>query len=146
MAPFHFKYGTLEARIKIPDLKNGLWPAFWTLGVTGIWPASGEIDIMEMGQAASYPNNVNNWVGAATHWEHQGGLASYAQTYRSPTPLSDDYHIYKLVWTSSAITVYVDNIQFYVINIAGEQPQTWKNFITHTISYSTWQSAADIPV
>ena len=25
---FHFKYGTVEARIQTPDLENGLWPAF----------------------------------------------------------------------------------------------------------------------
>ena len=25
----------------------GFWPAFWTLGVTGEWPANGEVDIME---------------------------------------------------------------------------------------------------
>ena len=29
---FAFKYGTLEARIKMPDTANGLWPAFWMLG------------------------------------------------------------------------------------------------------------------
>ncbi len=27
-----FKYGTIEARIKMPDLADGLWPAFWTTG------------------------------------------------------------------------------------------------------------------
>ncbi|MHC5119521.1 MAG: glycoside hydrolase family 16 protein, partial [Planctomycetota bacterium] len=26
---FAFKYGTLEARIKLPDTADGLWPAFW---------------------------------------------------------------------------------------------------------------------
>ena len=29
---FTFKYGRVEASIKVPNLKNGLWPAFWTLG------------------------------------------------------------------------------------------------------------------
>ena len=40
----HFKYGTVEARIKLPNLTKGLWPAFWTLGtVGGTWPSIGEI-------------------------------------------------------------------------------------------------------
>src|SRR5258706_15632534 len=29
---FAFKYGTLEARIKLPNTANGLWPAFWMMG------------------------------------------------------------------------------------------------------------------
>ena len=39
-----FKYGTLEARIQIPDVVEGLWPAFWTLGHDFDrvdWPNSG---------------------------------------------------------------------------------------------------------
>ena len=52
---FAFKYGTLEARIKLPDTANGLWPAFWLLGDNFgpfDWPVCGEIDIVEMGSAA----------------------------------------------------------------------------------------------
>jgi len=46
-----FKYGSVEARIKLPNLGNGFWPAFWMLGSsffkgTG-WPMCGEIDILE---------------------------------------------------------------------------------------------------
>src|SRR5215469_16001766 len=44
-----FRYGLIEARIKIPR-GRGIWPAFWMLG-TDIdqagWPRCGEIDIME---------------------------------------------------------------------------------------------------
>ena len=42
-----FKYGTIEARIKVPDIKDGLWPAFWTLGSDFSqvgWPDCGELD------------------------------------------------------------------------------------------------------
>src|SRR5215210_6669332 len=45
-----FQYGRFEARVKLP-YGQGIWPAFWTLGYdidTVSWPASGEIDIVEM--------------------------------------------------------------------------------------------------
>ena len=51
------QYGTVEARIQLPDLADGLWPAFWTLGSdidTVGWPACGEVDIFEMGSAEVY--------------------------------------------------------------------------------------------
>ncbi|SHI41013.1 Por secretion system C-terminal sorting domain-containing protein [Hymenobacter daecheongensis DSM 21074] len=114
----HFKYGTLEARIKVPDLQNGLWPAFWLLGATGKWPASGEIDVMEMGSAASYPANVNNWAGAALHWDEKGAHKSVDQLYRGTTPLTAGYHVYKLQWDASAIKVFIDNVQYFSADIS----------------------------
>lgn len=46
-----FQYGTVEAKIKVPDVGDGLWPALWMLGTTFPdvdWPSSGEIDIMQL--------------------------------------------------------------------------------------------------
>ena len=37
-----FKYGKIEARVKIPKTYKGLWPAFWMMGDeigTEYWPA-----------------------------------------------------------------------------------------------------------
>lgn len=45
-----FQYGSVEVRIKLPNLANGFWPAFWMLGSnfgSVGWPACGEIDILE---------------------------------------------------------------------------------------------------
>ena len=39
-------YGRFEVRARI-DVRTGSWPAFWALGTRGVWPANGEIDIME---------------------------------------------------------------------------------------------------
>lgn len=114
-----FKYGTLEARIKVPDLKNGLWPAFWLLGATGTWPASGETDIMEMGSAEAVAANLTNQrVGGATHWQNAGSHASYSTSYTSPTDLSTDYHVYKMTWDSQAIRMFIDGTQYYAIDIS----------------------------
>ena len=46
---FAFRYGRIEASIKLPGGK-GIWPAFWLLSQDspyGSWAASGEIDIVE---------------------------------------------------------------------------------------------------
>ena len=41
-----WQFGRFEMRARI-DTRSGLWPAFWTLAVSGEWPSGGEIDIME---------------------------------------------------------------------------------------------------
>ena len=44
-----FRYGLIQARIKIPRAR-GIWPAFWMLGQDigqSGWPGCGEIDVME---------------------------------------------------------------------------------------------------
>jgi len=44
------QYGMIEARVRIPDLDLGGWPAIWLLGTANYaWPRCGEIDMMEMG-------------------------------------------------------------------------------------------------
>ncbi|HEY1166472.1 MAG TPA: Ig-like domain-containing protein [Chitinophaga sp.] len=122
-----FRYGALEARIKVPKVGNGLWPAFWLLGSTGgTWPRNGEVDILEMGFAGAIAaGKANKTVSAATHWwtENPGGYtghATYAKdTVTEATELSDDYHLYKLEWDSSFLTIFLDNSPYYKIAING---------------------------
>ena len=57
---FAFKYGNIEARVKVPNTANGLWPAFWMMGNNSgaiTWPNCGELDIMELGAAAGISSN-----------------------------------------------------------------------------------------
>ncbi len=59
------KYGIIEARVLIPDISIGGWPAIWLLGLSNLsWPRSGEIDIMEMGHRQAFRD---------LHDEHNGG-------------------------------------------------------------------------
>ncbi|MEZ4386392.1 MAG: family 16 glycosylhydrolase [Candidatus Krumholzibacteriia bacterium] len=49
------RYGMIEARVKVPDLDLGGWPAVWLLGNANYaWPRNGEIDMMEMGGKQAY--------------------------------------------------------------------------------------------
>jgi beta-glucanase (GH16 family) len=120
-----YKYGTLEARIKSPDLANGLWPAFWLLGanIDSVgWPACGELDIMEMGAADSIKEGtVNRKVSAAAHWESDGKNADYSKSTLTETAVCTDYHVFKLEWTPVRIAAFVDDIAFWEFDISGSE-------------------------
>lgn len=116
------KYGTIEARILVPNLANGLWPAFWTLGnnfPTAGWPDCGEIDVMEMGSAAAISAGVvNRRVGSTAHWDYNNSHASYGLTYDSPTNLNGTWHVYRLDWTPTMISAYIDNTWIWSMDIS----------------------------
>jgi len=115
-----FQYGTVEARIKVPDLGNGLWPAFWTLGnnfSTVSWPWCGEIDVLEMGHHEAIADGViNRRVYSTAHWDSFGIYAGYGDELTMPVDLNDDFHIWRLEWTSTEIRTYIDGQQIWVID------------------------------
>lgn len=108
-----FKYGRIEARIKIPRGK-GTWPAFWLLGKNlfdvGVgWPKCGEIDIMEHGQ------DFNN-LGAAIHtqaYNHTIGTQKTG-TYQI-TDYDTDFHIYGVDWFEDKLSFYVDYNYYFSV-------------------------------
>jgi beta-glucanase (GH16 family) len=107
-----WKYGKIEARIKMPAFQ-GVWPAFWMLGSNidqVSWPACGEIDIME------HINSENITYGTA-HWvDNNNQLASYGgQTAAAVT----GYHVYGITWDANYIRWYLDGVQFKEIFIGG---------------------------
>lgn len=115
----HFKYGALEARIKVPNVANGLWPAYWMLGTVGVWPARGEVDMLEMGSAAAIAADVaNRRVGAAVHWDYQGSQADYGQDHDSATDLNNDFHVYRMTWDPQFIRVSIDGQQYFEFAIS----------------------------
>lgn len=119
------KKGWITARIKIPDLRNGIWPAFWMLGATEQgWPACGEIDIMEMGHSVAMDqggsNLVNSYSTGYLHWSNAGTYASYGTGGYIPTKatavdLSQDFHEFKLYWNDTQIKTFVDDVQTFVM-------------------------------
>ncbi|RGY82433.1 glycoside hydrolase family 16 protein [Parabacteroides distasonis] len=73
----YFKYGKMEARIKVENgNQDGVWPAYWMMGENmgkmdeGVrvgWPYCGEIDIMEHANSKEL-ELVGHIVGKLTLW------------------------------------------------------------------------------
>jgi len=126
------QYGSIEARIQLPNLADGLWPAFWTLGsdITSVgWPACGEIDIFEMGSAAAVAEGVvNRRVGSTAHWDIDGNYAGYGLTYTSATDLNDSYHVYRMEWTPTYVSTYIDGIWIWTIDLSDPQSFSGEEF------------------
>jgi len=112
---FSFRYGKVEVRAKLPK-GDWLWPAIWLLpryNVYGNWPASGEIDIMESrGNDPSYSPGGRNVFGSTLHWGPDYSTNSFSKTHQEFTfqgDLSDDFHVYGLVWNQTYIGTYIDS-------------------------------------
>ena len=110
-----FKYGKLEALIKLPYTANGLWPAFWLLGKDQSsvgWPACSEIDILEMGNAAGInAGTQDRYFNGACHWGESfngGNYPNYAKSSTWSYSLQGDYHLFTLIWDKNGVKTYVD--------------------------------------
>lgn len=130
-----YRYGTIEARIKLPDLEAGLWPAFWQLGHNfgqSGWPYCGEIDILEAGMSSALlKGKVNDEMSGAFHWWHESddytGQASYGQTQDLFDDLGfssnlQDYHVYGMTWTPEHISIWIDDEANEVISLDSDDP------------------------
>ncbi|MCB9849763.1 MAG: family 16 glycosylhydrolase [Phycisphaerales bacterium] len=119
---FSFKYGTLEARIKLPDVDYGIWPALWIMGSSyGAidWPRCGELDIMEFGRKdGKEAGLVNQRVSSAGHWELNDEHIYTTDYTDRPTVLYNDYHLFRMEWTPTEIRTYVDGDLYWSLDIS----------------------------
>jgi beta-glucanase (GH16 family) len=112
---FEFEYGLVEARIKVP-VGQGLLPAFWMLGnganYPGGWPASGEIDTMEV--RGSQPYVVNGTI----HGPWSSARHGMGGSLRSRTSLASGFHVYGVEWTPDRISFMLDGSVYETITPA----------------------------
>jgi Beta-glucanase/Beta-glucan synthetase len=118
-----FTYGRVDIRAKLPR-GQGVWPALWMLGSninTVGWPASGEIDIMELlGQdSTKVYETLHYGASLATH-------ASKGNTYTSASPnFSSQFHVFSMDWKQDTVKLYVDNKLILAVNKSDVSPSPY---------------------
>ncbi|WP_281635443.1 glycoside hydrolase family 16 protein [Flavobacterium marginilacus] len=109
-----WKYGRFEMRAKIP-VSKGMWPAFWTLGIEGNWPANGEIDIMEYYTGKILANAAWKSDKQDTAWDSKTvPLSDFKDS-----SWADEFHIWRMDWDAQSIKLYVDNQLLNEIDVKG---------------------------
>ncbi|MFE2584924.1 family 16 glycosylhydrolase [Streptomyces sp. NPDC059378] len=116
-------YGHFEARIKVPR-GQGVWPAFWMLGDnlgSAGWPNSGEIDIME--NIGKEPGAVHGTI----HGPGYSGAGGIGAAYTLPNgkAFADDFHVFAVDWSPTAITWSVDGQNYETRTPADVNGNKW---------------------
>ena len=122
----------IEARIKL-DCGDGMWPAFWLLpeegatkdcsgcGKYGIWPRSGEIDIMEM-----FGGKDNTNIHGTVHYGDVGQWVHRTFSSELKAAVSKDWHTYGIEWSMETIKFTLDGKQYgQAIKATALSPGWW---------------------
>jgi len=116
------RFGRVEIRAKIPS-GRGMWPALWTLGsnIREVgWPMCGEIDILE--NVGFDPDGIhfNIHTKAFNHMikTGKGKRIAVARPF-------DDFHVYAIEWTKSALTWSVDGVDAFTTTDDGGGLEHW---------------------
>jgi beta-glucanase (GH16 family) len=125
---FAFKYGRIEASIKMPS-GQGLWPAFWMLsqdsdylcgGEPCVWAAIGEIDIVEAVNLDGTPNNGiggGNEIFGTIHYggEFPNNLSS-STNYTPSVDVTGGFNTYAIEWDEFEIRWYFNGLLYAMEN------------------------------
>ena len=124
-----FSYGRVEARMSLPTVAPGVWPAFWALGanISSVdWPKCGEVDYMENVPASGGlgPTKIASSL-------HQAGTSGGIDRTANYTFASGDvtgFHTYGAIWSPNMIQFYVDDpANVFYVQTASDigAGQTW---------------------
>ncbi|KAI9730140.1 MAG: hypothetical protein M1818_008234 [Claussenomyces sp. TS43310] len=126
------KYGRVEVTAMLPE-GDWLWPAIWMLPVNdtyGVWPASGEIDIVESrGNNYTYTQGGNNIVSSTLHWGPDSTNDAWWRTNVKRTALHTTYatseHTFGLEWSQKYLFTYINSRLLQVLYTNFNEP-LWK--------------------
>lgn len=99
-----WQYGRFVMRGKI-DVSSGLWPAWWTLGVSGEWPSNGEIDMMEYYRGKLLANIA---VGTSKKYQAEWHSNTKSIIELGGPEWVSKFHIWRMDWTEKDIALYID--------------------------------------
>ena len=57
-------------------------------------------------------------MGSTAHWDIDGNYAGYGLSYTAATDLNDEFHVYRMEWTSEYISTFIDDIWICTIDIS----------------------------
>lgn len=123
-----FQYGRIDIRAALPQ-GQGIWPALWMLGSnfsTVGWPASGEIDIMEMVGGSGRENTIHGTV----HWKNDlnGQRAQFGGSRTLPTStFIGRFYVFSIVWDESSIAWLVNDSEYHRIDTTPAELDEFRN-------------------
>lgn len=123
------RYGRVEVTAQLPR-GDWLWPAIWMLprdSVYGLWPQSGEIDIVEArGNNYTYAQGGDNIVSSALHWGPNAANDAWWRTNVKRkalhTTYSSRFHTFGLEWSEKYLFTYIDTRLLQVLYVNFDQP------------------------
>jgi beta-glucanase (GH16 family) len=110
-------YGFFQIRAKLP-CGQGTWPAIWMLNRDVVWPAGGELDIME--HIGREPGRVFSTVHtAAGHGGNGSGAA------RQVSDACTAFHDYQMHWTADGVRFAIDGAVHFEYRNPRTGPERW---------------------
>jgi len=114
-----WKFARIEVRARI-DARDGLWPAIWTLGESGGWPACGEVDIMEYYQGHLLANAC--WP-SGTRWKAEWDEAKIPLAEFGGAEWATKFHTWRMDWNRDRIELSVDDQLLNTIELSKADPK-----------------------
>jgi beta-glucanase (GH16 family) len=112
-------YGRFEMRGRI-DIREGLWPAWWTVGFARPWPGGGEIDMMEYYDGVVLANAC--WKSPGGRWDAEWDAVRtpVAELAGDMTPeqWADEFHVWRMDWTEDRIELFLDGRLLNTIDLS----------------------------